>query len=374
MKIKVLFIIVFIFTNQSLSQEYILNKIKIDYGYNDHSIVPAMDLPGSYLIGGFSIDKYGNIYFASMGDSAIKKFDKNGRFINMIRIPGVLFWDVYFFKNNLYAIDQSQWKNDLYIFDPQTLKLKVIKKHFYESWPSEQNFLFLDNILVIDLLNKYHVYLLNNNRLYINLKNPFIYLDSLSLEEKKFIGDHYKIGFNPFYVGKMDHYLVFFKSDVYIDNIFEIALVDVKNDSIKKCDIVIPQDIDSLYLRYPKQIRLYKSRYIYALGYENNKLIINIIDLKIIFSKGDIEKRSDKYIYEYLNKFSLRELKIKRNEIFARYGRIFKSKWLQEYFEQKPWYHPNPNYSGTLIKLTEAQKKFIQRILYIEKQKEKNTP
>ncbi len=43
------------------------------------------------------------------------------------------------------------------------------------------------------------------------------------------------------------------------------------------------------------------------------------------------------------------ELRVMRNEIFARHGKIFESADLNDYFSQKSWYTQNPNYSDTLL-------------------------
>ncbi|GGF29478.1 hypothetical protein GCM10010954_30730 [Halobacillus andaensis] len=42
------------------------------------------------------------------------------------------------------------------------------------------------------------------------------------------------------------------------------------------------------------------------------------------------------------------ELRLARNEIFARHGYIFKSKELRDYFSQKTWYITDVNYGGSL--------------------------
>lgn len=42
---------------------------------------------------------------------------------------------------------------------------------------------------------------------------------------------------------------------------------------------------------------------------------------------------------EFLQRYSVRELWIAKNEIFARKGRIFKNQELQNYFNSKSWYH-----------------------------------
>ncbi len=42
------------------------------------------------------------------------------------------------------------------------------------------------------------------------------------------------------------------------------------------------------------------------------------------------------------------DLKILRNEIYARHGRIFKTDYLRNYFMDQPWYSPDPyNPEGT---------------------------
>lgn len=55
----------------------------------------------------------------------------------------------------------------------------------------------------------------------------------------------------------------------------------------------------------------------------------------------------------YLTKSDLagltkRDLRIARNEIYARYGYVFDSKDLQNYFNSQSWYYPNPSYNGAL--------------------------
>lgn len=37
------------------------------------------------------------------------------------------------------------------------------------------------------------------------------------------------------------------------------------------------------------------------------------------------------------------DLKILRNEIYARHGRIFKAEYLRNYFLSQPWYSPDPS-------------------------------
>lgn len=58
------------------------------------------------------------------------------------------------------------------------------------------------------------------------------------------------------------------------------------------------------------------------------------------------------------------QLKVARNEIYARHGRGFVHKDLQCYFKTKSWYTVNPNYSDTL--LTTIDNKNVATILAYE--------
>ena len=60
------------------------------------------------------------------------------------------------------------------------------------------------------------------------------------------------------------------------------------------------------------------------------------------------------------------ELKIARNEIYARHGYVFPDKNLQSYFESKSWYKPNDNYKGDWDSLNNYEQKNIQLIKSIE--------
>ncbi len=43
------------------------------------------------------------------------------------------------------------------------------------------------------------------------------------------------------------------------------------------------------------------------------------------------------------------ELRVMRNEVYARHGRVFQSPDLHDFFMQKPWYSQNPSYSDSLL-------------------------
>lgn len=61
-----------------------------------------------------------------------------------------------------------------------------------------------------------------------------------------------------------------------------------------------------------------------------------------------------------LSDLSRRDLRLLRNTIFARHGRTFDSQALATYFEEKPWYKQDPNYSDKL--LTEIDQRNLKLI------------
>jgi YARHG domain len=44
-----------------------------------------------------------------------------------------------------------------------------------------------------------------------------------------------------------------------------------------------------------------------------------------------------------------------RNEIYARHGRMFKNRWLQDYFSSQSWYRPNPNFRESQLSRLETR-------------------
>jgi len=60
---------------------------------------------------------------------------------------------------------------------------------------------------------------------------------------------------------------------------------------------------------------------------------------------GDMEYFESKTLTEQmLHGLSLHELRLLRNEIYARHGRMFHADWLQQYFSNQPWYSPDENF------------------------------
>lgn len=66
---------------------------------------------------------------------------------------------------------------------------------------------------------------------------------------------------------------------------------------------------------------------------------------RVALLPGDMEFFENKTISEQmLQGLSLHELRLLRNEIYARHGRMFRAEWLQQYFYLQPWYNPDENF------------------------------
>jgi len=60
------------------------------------------------------------------------------------------------------------------------------------------------------------------------------------------------------------------------------------------------------------------------------------------FNKTSFMKRAEA---AFFSGSPLKELRLLRNEIYAKHGRIFDSKDLRDYFDKCGWYHPSKKYS-----------------------------
>ncbi|MGE7882253.1 TcaA 3rd/4th domain-containing protein [Bacillus sp. NPDC094077] len=75
-----------------------------------------------------------------------------------------------------------------------------------------------------------------------------------------------------------------------------------------------------------------------------------------IFPDSDIRKLTSSDL-RYLSK---EQLKIARNEIYARHGHIFQTKDMQVYFSKQSWYRENPYFTGTLTDIESYNVEFIK--------------
>jgi hypothetical protein len=87
---------------------------------------------------------------------------------------------------------------------------------------------------------------------------------------------------------------------------------------------------------------------------------------KLALAPGDMELFEDKLISpQMLHGLSLNELRLLRNEIYARHGRQFQAEWLQQYFWGQPWYQPDENFKDEDV--SGADKQNVETIVAYEK-------
>jgi hypothetical protein len=86
---------------------------------------------------------------------------------------------------------------------------------------------------------------------------------------------------------------------------------------------------------------------------------------RLAISPGDMEMFQNHLITEeMLHGLGLHELRLLRNEVYARRGRTFGSGWLQQYFDFQPWYEASQ--SKKEIVLSEIEKKNVETIVHYE--------
>ncbi len=68
---------------------------------------------------------------------------------------------------------------------------------------------------------------------------------------------------------------------------------------------------------------------------------------------------------QMLQGLSLNELRLLRNEVYARHGRQFQAPWLSQYFFSQPWYQPVENFKDE--ELSGPDKQNVETIVAYEK-------
>lgn len=83
-------------------------------------------------------------------------------------------------------------------------------------------------------------------------------------------------------------------------------------------------------------------------------------------SPGDMEHFEKRLVDEAMLKgLSLHELRLLRNEVYARRGRQFRTEWLSQYFYSQPWYDPREDNAEP--ELSDTEKKNIETIVAYER-------
>ena len=87
----------------------------------------------------------------------------------------------------------------------------------------------------------------------------------------------------------------------------------------------------------------------------------------VAVSPGDMEHFQDTALTEeMLAGVGLHELRLMRNEFYARKGRTFSAMWLQQYFDFQPWYKPIEEGQQT-AELSSIEKQNVETIILVEK-------
>jgi hypothetical protein len=87
----------------------------------------------------------------------------------------------------------------------------------------------------------------------------------------------------------------------------------------------------------------------------------------VALAPGDMELFENRLISaQMLHGLSLYELRLLRNEVYARHGRSFQAPWLAQYFFSQPWYQPDDNFKDEQV--TGSEKTNVETIVAYEKQ------
>lgn len=88
---------------------------------------------------------------------------------------------------------------------------------------------------------------------------------------------------------------------------------------------------------------------------------------KVAVSPGDMEHFQNTVLTEeMLTGVGLHELRLMRNEFYARHGRTFTAPWLQQHFFFQPWYKPAEE-GQPLPELSAVEKQNVETIVRVEK-------
>ena len=94
---------------------------------------------------------------------------------------------------------------------------------------------------------------------------------------------------------------------------------------------------------------------------DQTKVKLSPVELKNVKLIETVETRlrekisNEPITEEMVSGLFVEDLRVLRNEIYARHGRVFKDKELQKYFAAQPWYQPNPDFKDDMLNETEAK-------------------
>ena len=116
----------------------------------------------------------------------------------------------------------------------------------------------------------------------------------------------------------------------------------------------LQQYFDERYWYFPNE--KYDAKKLSAIERKNLEILSNAQkrQRKVALLPGDMQFFENKAITEQmLHGLSLHELRLLRNEVYARHGRMFRADWLQQYFYFQPWYNPDENFKDESLSGTD---------------------
>lgn len=301
--------------------------------------------------------------------SIINRWQRDGIYENSLKLADITFYN-YFdsisfkLENNLSKDNHSNSLAKIVklIYENELAERKIFITEPYSSNDNKLFFIMENRIVDFDIyetsydyselkfikfnkqnfaLNNYTFYDLNYNYKNSFIRSDFLMSDFLGFESEKIYKKESK----------------FFK-DTQLKSIINKPLnYKILNDSIVEVRMLEDFNVNYIYykitekgpLRRINTNRLYDFTKLIYLNENYFKGFYKIIDEEYDFRVN---------LFKYL---SIDDLDIMRNEIFADYGYIFKTKKWNEYFSSKNWY--KPLYNNVDDKLTEIDKFNINLIL-----------
>jgi hypothetical protein len=148
-----------------------------------------------------------------------------------------------------------------------------------------------------------------------------------------------------------------------MDNFQKVALTEDKLEGLSLLDLRILRE--EFYARHGKKfdapgIRDYFNRDWYALRQKKDHKL-NAIEQQNVDLLAAREAKIREWFStnlatdDTLGALFAEDLRVLRNEIYARHGRVFKDKELQKYFEAQSWYKANPDFKDDQLNEIESQ-------------------
>lgn len=369
----------------SLKANKNIEQVFINFGMENNQINYSVGDFGELQVGGMDIGLDNHIYIVDLGDNSLKEFDEMGKYIRKFDIDEYKPLNVTYFEKKLYIFNKTT--NDLYNYSANSFELIRVWKNIFKGYLFTGTEEKINDCLLFRATSAYNrkqnIYIFNmeNEQLYSDSKFPFNKINYMELndEEIDFLNQVIANNLTLNFIGSVKNQFFVFQQSIYAldQRGHKIYFVNI-NKRQEKYEIFINEtEIGKNLFILDNHWRLKKNQFLYFLGGKDNKIVISKIHLDEFFPKiykideysSEANIQADSFSNK-LAQLTVKELQLKRNEIFARYGRTFKTSWIQEYFNKQSWYSPNPDYSDSL--LTDEDVELIKLIKEVEIKKKGN--